>query len=866
MMKWNRFLPKVSPVLRITIGLWLLTISLLLMGDLFGIVPNQNESEIQSRKVMAESLAIQISAEVREKRLSQAVHLLDAIVKRNTQINSIALITVLDKVIMKSSQHDMYWEGQKDDSSTVNYIQVPIYAKAARWGTLEVSFVPLGTIWSNMFTARSFSAMLLFISVFGFIAYWLFLKRALSELDPSSVVPERVRSALDVLNEGLVIIDTQGRIVFVNDAFKEKVHLSEDRLMGKQLSHLSWEDENEEKILGEHSLPWNYLLETKEIPDTKTFRMKTEQDTILTLDISVAPIKVANQKLKGVIVTIDDVTTLERKNKELNHILERLKTSQEEIERQNGKLLQLSTHDPLTNLLNRRALFQSLHQLLREAREQERALSCVILDIDFFKSVNDTYGHSVGDKVIRTFADILQSEVSQDHLVSRYGGEEFVIVFPNTHLNKAVERAEQIRVAVENYDFGKINEGLNVTSSFGVACTEEYQVWEADKLIDLADKALYTAKQTGRNRVIAYNENSEEIDSHAKQMMPSERRQTTVSSIVKQVTTKDKEEDSTHHLGICEDSEYALILDRLTQAQRLAQREKRHLAVLNIFIDTIQMTNNALGHNIARKLKKIASDRLMETFRLSDSVLPSVDTNNAVSLSRVSDSEFISILPSIQNDADITWAVYRMMQVLNIPVEIDGHEIVMTANVGISIYPSDAQEVDALLNHAKMALVDAREKGRGEFLFYNKEMNINAKRALQLESQLHLALERDELYLNFQPIITLETGSIEKVETLLRWKHPELGLVSPDLFVNIAEHAGSIKEIGRWVIEKSCHQLRIWQKNGHPNLKISINLSAIQFYEKNLVDEIVKIVREEGLFPHDIVFELTETALLKKYT
>ncbi|MBA1419790.1 MAG: diguanylate cyclase [Epsilonproteobacteria bacterium] len=153
----------------------------------------------------------------------------------------------------------------------------------------------------------------------------------------------------------------------------------------------------------------------------------------------------------------------------------------------------------------------------------------------------------------------------------------------------------------------------------------------------------------------------------------------------------------------------------------------------------------------------------METFRLSDSVLPSVDTNNAVSLSRVSDSEFISILPSIQNDADITWAVYRMMQVLNIPVEIDGHEIVMTANVGISIYPSDAQEVDALLNHAKMALVDAREKGRGEFLFYNKEMNINAKRALQLESQLHLALERDELYLNFQPIILpWKQGALKK--------------------------------------------------------------------------------------------------------
>lgn len=853
-------MPNISPVLRISIGLLLLTISLLLVGDLVGIVPNQQDSEVASRKVMAESLAIQVSSEIGENRVKQAVNMLNIIVKRNDSIQSIALRTVAKNIMMKSDNHDLHWQGREDDSSTVDHIQVPIYGQQGRWGTLEVSFVPIGSIWDNMFSGRSFSAMILFIFIFGFIAYWLFLRRALSELDPSSVVPDRVRSALDVLNEGLVIVDRNERIVLINDALKKKLALSESELMGKRLSNLDWGMEDETRLLEKHMLPWNMLLDTETVPSLKTLQLKTSQHETFAFDINVAPIKAPNQKMKGVIVTIDDVTELEKKNNELNHILERLEKSKEEISRQNFELMELSTRDPLTDLLNRRALFEGLNTLLAQAQEQSEILSCIMLDIDFFKSVNDTYGHAVGDKVIQTFAGILESHAEQGYLTCRYGGEEFVIILPNTGSTTAMIVAERIRMATAEYDFDTMAKGLKVTTSLGVSTTA-HQTVGPDKLVDQADQALYIAKQSGRNQVVCYAEENIEKEIEIQPRKITETKRVPSHSRVEERLDENEENDS----KTCEDSVYTIILDRLNQAQKLAQRHKKHLAVLSISIDTIQLINNTLGHRTATKLKKIAFERLSDTFRISDSIIPTVEFDKNIGLSRLSDSEFIAILSGIEEDTDITWAILRMINELAVPVEIDGHEIVMTSNIGISSYYADGDDSDTLLTNSRMALVKAREKGRGEFVFYNKEMNILAKKALQIESQLHLALEREELYLNFQPIVDLKTGIIEKVEVLLRWEHPELGLVPPDIFVDIAEHTGSIKMIGKWIIEKSCRQLDMWHKNGHPELIVSINLSAVQFYQKDLVKDIIEIVEKENISPDSIIFELTETALLKEY-
>ncbi len=863
-------MPYISPVLRITIGLLLLTISLLLIGDLLGIVPNQKQSEIDARKITSESLAIQISSEISENRIDQAIALLDIFVKRNKHIQSIGLRAKSKEMIMQSKNHAQYWTNTEDDRSSATHIQVPIYGNKTRWGTLEVTFVPLGSFWSDLFQNRSFPAMLLFIFIFGFITYWLFLKRVLSELDPSSIVPGRVRSALDVLTEGLVILDTSERIILVNDSLKKKLGLSESELIGKRLSNLGWHTDNNDTPVENKNLPWNILLETNEVPKSSPLKLQTLNHGTLTVDINVAPIKTPKQNLKGVIVTIDDVTELEKKNTDLNHILNRLEKTQAEISRQNLELLEIATRDSLTNLLNRRSLYEGLNNLLSEAYSQTNVLSCIMVDIDFFKSVNDNLGHAAGDTVIQVFAEILQQSVHSDDLVGRYGGEEFVIVLPGINELEASKVSEKMRLIISQRSFDELSPDLTITASFGVTSTES-NVWQADKLIDQADQALYFAKHSGRNRVVCYsqkNMNQSNVTTAASQNTKETitEDKSSLSDISNNVTQISKHREiSQNDFNIIGQSSRTVIMDRLTQAQKSAQRNMTSLAVLTIFIDTIQFTNNTFGHASAEKLKNIAFARLKDTFRLSDSVIPEVNSTQSLSLSRSSDSEFVAILSGIEDSADTTWAIYRTFKALAIPTEIDGNEIVMTANIGISIYPTDGKHPDELLTNSKMALQKANEAGRGTFLFYNEEMNDLAKKTLKIESQLHQAIEKEELYLNYQPIVNTKTGKVEKLEALLRWKHPELGLVSPDTFINISEHTGIIKIIGIWVMQKACRQLKVWQTQGYPDLMMSINLSAVQFNQINLVEEIMNVVEEEEVSPKSIVLELTETVLLKPF-
>ncbi len=864
----------ISPVIRITIGLLLLTISILLIGDLLGLVPNQDQSKINSRKIMAESLAIQISSEIGEGRTQNAKALLNIIVDRNEQITSIGLKSKSKKMIMQTSEHSLYWESMDEERSTVTNVQVPIFDHKERWGTLEISFKSLGGFWSNLFSSRSFTAMILFVFVFGFLTYWLFLRRVLSELDPGSVVPDRVRSALDILSEGLVILDTSERILFINDSFKKKLGLPEDKLVGKSLSSLSWEMEDSKYSIKNEKMPWSILFETNEIPPLENLKLRVANNELLTFNVNIAPINTPDQKIKGAVITIDDITELEKKNKELTYILERLEKSQDEISRQNIELVKLATRDPLTDLLNRRSLFEGLNSLLSETQAGGGVLACIMLDIDHFKRVNDTYGHAVGDKVIQIFAQILQDAVRPNDIVGRYGGEEFVIILANDDEVHAIDTAERIRETVNETRSSELPEGLIISSSFGVSSTAG-DVWRSDTLIDNADQCLYVAKKNGRNRVIAY---SNIDDDHKEVKVSVEKSTLSRQREIKEVTQeviieenisvvkpakvelmKDSLEFSLETYDMVEILGRTVIIDRLAQAIKVAKRDNSTLIILTININTIKPMTNTHGYASGEKLRNIAFKCLIDTFRSSDSITPT-----DIGISRSADSEFTAILPDVEQPTLTTWIVNRMLEDLAKPIEIDGNEIVMTANIGGSIYPSDGEHPDDLLNHSSIALQKASMGDSDEFLFYNKDMNLLCKHELEIESQLHQALQRDEFYLDYQPIVTIKSGEIDKFEALIRWKHPKLGLVSPDSFIEIAENTGIIKSIGAWVIEKACYQLKAWQMD-KPNLKMSINLSSIQFNQADLAENILDIIKTVGVSPSSIMFELTETVLLKDY-
>ncbi len=856
----------ISPVIRIVVGLLLVTISLLLIGDALGFVPNQSQSKIDARKVMSESLAIQISSEVGEGRISNAKALLNIIVNRNEDITSIGLRLKSKELIMQTASHDTEWTQIDSENSTVTNVQVPIFNKKELWGTLEVSFKPLGSVWSNLINGRSFTAMILFIIIFGFLAYWLFLKRVLSELNPNSVVPDRVRSALDILSEGLVILDTSERILFINDSFKKKLGMSQDELVGKNLSSFPWEKEENGLTFKNVKMPWSILFETEVTPPLQNIKLRTTDNKLLTFNINVSPIHTPNQKIKGAVITIDDITELEKKNKELTHVLERLEKNQEEISRQNSELTKLATIDPLTNILNRRSLFEGLNSLLSETRSHGGVLSCIMLDIDHFKRVNDNYGHAIGDKVIQIFAKILQDALGPNDITGRYGGEEFVIVLASTDETEAVEAAERIRLSVNETQNSELPEGLTISSSFGVSSTLN-NVWQADKLIDNADKGLYVAKQTGRNKVISYSQvlnNNEDIEISLEK--PPTVRQRDIKPISKKDDKIKPKQDSLEVTSQADNTTEVLgrsiILDRLSQAINVAKRNESNITILTINVDTIKPISNVHGYASADKLRNIAFKRLMNTFRSSDSVTPDISQKD-IGLSHSADSEFIAILPNVQQPTLTIWIVNRMLKDLAEPVEIDGNEIVMTATVGVSVYPLDGEHPDELLINSSMALQKAGIDNSNNFLFYSQDMNTLCKHELEMEGQLHQALQRDEFYLEYQPIVTMRNGEINKFEALIRWKHPKLGLVVPDAFIEIAENTGVIKSIGEWVIQKACHQLKIWQLNDNPNLKMSINLSSVQFNQTDLAEDILNIVETADVSPSSIIFELTETVLLK---
>ena len=878
----------VSPIFRLSIGLILLTVSLLLMSDLLGLSPDQNRAELAARKVIAESLAVQVSGDVSEGRTEAVGQTIRALQERNDQVLSVGLRANDGRLIAIAGDHVRHWEPLDGDRSTASQVKVPIHDANGRWGTLEVSFEPLDGVWSSLLRGGSIAAVILFVAVGGFAAYWLFLKRALNELDPSAVVPDRVRAALDVLAEGLVILDRSGRIVLANSAFLRKLGQTKERLIGSLLADLDWELEPGNDSDVQQRLPWNSLLDSGEIPESVQLGMLTPAKERMAFGINCSPVKAPDGTLRGVVVTFDDLTQLEHKNADLERALERLELSQREITRQNRELQVLATRDPLTGVLNRRSLFDGMATLLNEAAESGEPLSCVMVDIDHFKSINDRFGHATGDKVIKLLAKILTETVRTEDLVGRYGGEEFCVALPGVDEHEAAVIAERMRVTLHDGKSARFTSALRISASFGVATDLTGQL-APNSLVDQADKALYQAKQGGRNRVVCWSKveqhegetaptpaaaSSETTESPAKAadavavvdpalLEDNERLRQRVAELEILV----KEFAGAESLGMDEVTglpNRIVLLDRIRQGVVRSRRSGTRLAVLSIDVDTVKVIHNTQGSAAAEKLMKLIGARLRKALRAVDTVAVPGAGDFEVSVSTIGNGEFTVLLSDIHDAECTTWIVQRLLATIEETVDIDGNEVLLDGRIGVSLFPGDADEPDLLLANSATALREAKaSQGRQVCLFYNKTMNQRSKEQLYMETQLHKAIERDELYLEYQPSVNLRTGQISGFEALLRWQHPDLGLVRPDKFIAVAEHAGLIDRIGEWVLQTATRQLKIWHDMGTEDLTIAINFSAFQFRRPDLVDRVVATLEEVGVDPASLMVEITESTLIQ---
>ncbi len=492
-----------SPLTRISLGLVLLTISILLVGDIFFRLGDQSARAIlDARKQLCESLAVQFSVLISQRDTRAIESTLNTVVRRNEAILSAALRANSGEILVEAGVHDRYWKKQPFDKSTPTHAQVPLFNGTEPWGTVEVRFTPLDK--SGVLNALSdpFFGLMLFVAVMGFGGYLLFMKRTLRHLDPAAVIPDRVKTALDVLAEGVVLVNEKSEIVLANSAFLRKLGEADKSLslLGRNLSDMKWRTLDGKRKATE--LPWRHALETAESALGVALSLATPADGIRTFVVNGSPILDDAGAARGAMVTFDDITELEKKNDELKSMLESLQISQKEVNQQNEKLQILATRDSLTSCLNRRSFNEKCEQELDTAERDGKPLSCIMMDIDHFKSINDTFGHAIGDRVIRQVVDAIRSGLRSIDSIGRYGGEEFCILLPGLDLDQASIVAERLRfrVEAEAYDLLVEEDGRIVTCSFGVASTEVCP-FDTSKLVDGADRAMYVSKNGGRNRV-----------------------------------------------------------------------------------------------------------------------------------------------------------------------------------------------------------------------------------------------------------------------------------------------------------------------------------------------------------------------------
>ena len=867
------------PAIRISLVLILITSSLILIADLLGITPSQTKYELENRKLQSESMAILFSIMASENDIKKVRTVLSKIVIREDQLVSAGFRMVSGNLLFEVGPHIQQWGDYEDKKSTSTHVVVPIFRERKQLGVIELRFKELLSFQGLSLLKNPTYQLIVFIFVFGFLSFLFFILRTLRQIDPSAVIPDRVNAAFDTLSEGLVILDDKEQIVLANKAFSEIVKLDATKLLGFKLSELNWKTLSED--VGEVLYPWLIALSTGETSVGDMLVLEVAVNDRHTMAVNCAPIKDSQGSQQGLLLTFDDVTEIEIQKQQLQVTVSDLEISKKEIQRQNKELHFLATRDPMTGCLNRRSFNEKFAESYTAARSQGEELTCIMIDIDYFKLVNDNFGHAVGDEVIKLLANILLYSTRDEDIVSRYGGEEFCIILPGIDVDEAVSIAERIRLKIKKESINTFESGPHITASLGVSSIFDHSKDPAE-LNNQADQALYVAKESGRNRVIRWsaNANVETVHSSKGTAKPENENRISLSDDtkhveeIKQLQIQIKQlEDTASDVSdqLFKEQNYdkltglpsqTLFYDRLKHAIERAARKNQLSAILVIDFDLFAQANNSYGLEIAERMFSLLSERISTIFRKTDTVTVVNFENKDVTLSRFEGDEFGILLSDLDDHLMVTWCVRRVFDALTQPILYGDKEINVTCNIGISIFPEDASSAEELLSHANTAKsFKNQDYTKNSFQFYDASMQERSLKLLGLEVEIKRAIKNDEWVLYYQPKIDISTQTIKGVEALIRWNHPERGILSPFEFIDFAEERGFIIEIGEWVLRTACKQAKIWSDKGL-DIKIAVNLSAIQLHQTKLSDQILNIIQEAQIRPQQIELEVTETMLM----
>ena len=494
-------MPTINPLIRITLGLVSVTLILVFVGDyVLQLTRDQSGVDFRQREKISKTLVLQFSPLAEINDTDTIGKAMEALVERNRDVMSTALRGSDGKIIVSAGNHEQYWSSPGAGVTTVTHADVPLMVGGREWGTVEVSFAPKRGTLIPFLNVDPLLSFLLFITGSACLGYFFFMKRTLTHLDPKAVIPDKVKSTLDLLAEGVVLIDAKDNIVLANLTFADKLGVDPSVLIGKPLSALRWRSPGSNDAI--EKLPWTTAIKDGTAQTDFPVSLMLEEDNVLVFASNSSPILDSNLNLRGAMATFNDETALQEANGVLLEMMDKLRKSQDEVNKQNTELMRLATRDPMTNCLNRRSFFERMEKAFTLAQSENNAMACVMVDIDFFKKINDDHGHGIGDKVLKMVAKLLDSKFGNKDSICRYGGEEFCVLMPGTGLDKAIEVAQEVRATIESYaTMGIETDGeLIVTASLGVSALEQ-GASTPGVLVDQADLGLYQAKEQGRNRV-----------------------------------------------------------------------------------------------------------------------------------------------------------------------------------------------------------------------------------------------------------------------------------------------------------------------------------------------------------------------------
>ena len=470
----------------------LLSVFALSLADLFDLIPDPNRAEIQHKTLLTESLAITSSLLAQNQADELINENLSAAIQQHPDVLSARVRRNDGTIIFQAGDHQSHWHLAAGAPSTKNNIHVPILNGDQPWGSVELSFQAKNSLLAKI---RSYPILLiaLLTTCVNWITFRWYLSRAFEYLNRSKSVPMHMRATLDTFPEAVVVLDNDKRIVMANDTFKLHTGRSDEQLLGQDIDQLPWNSKTEDS---------DHTNRDDDSTSTKGRELGLDVDhEHRTYLVNSSAITGNDGKRRGTIASFDDIAPSENKRRELSKMLTQLQTSRDELTQRNKELKHLATRDPLTGCLNRRTFFEGFDKEWKYAERHCLPLSCFIVDVDHFKSVNDNHGHSVGDEVLQAVAKTIENSSRDSDIVCRYGGEEFCVMLPATDTSQAWNVAENLRIAIGQLKFTN----LSITASIGVSSISLGGASPKD-LLDEADKCLYAAKRAGRNQVIRWDE------------------------------------------------------------------------------------------------------------------------------------------------------------------------------------------------------------------------------------------------------------------------------------------------------------------------------------------------------------------------